>query len=47
VALDLLHRAMPYSLLQCIRMDIKMACDGGTYVVIANFIIDHNRGKTA
>jgi hypothetical protein len=32
VALDLLHRAMPRSLLQCIRMAIKMACDGGTFV---------------
>jgi hypothetical protein len=32
VALDLLHRAMPHSLLQCVRMAIKMACDGGTFV---------------
>jgi hypothetical protein len=32
VALDMLHWAMPRSLLQCIRMAIKMACDGGTFV---------------
>jgi hypothetical protein len=32
VALDLLHQAMPRSLLQRIRMAIKMACDGGTFV---------------
>jgi hypothetical protein len=32
VALDLLHWAMPGSLLQGIRMAIKMACDGGTFV---------------
>ena len=32
VALDLLHRAMPRSLLQCIRMAIEMACNGGTFV---------------
>jgi hypothetical protein len=32
VALDLLHWAMPHSLLQRVRMAIKMACDGGTFV---------------
>ncbi len=32
VALDLLHWAMPSSLLQRVRMAIKMACDGGTFV---------------
>ncbi len=32
VALDLLHWAMPCSLLQRIRMAIKMACNGGTFV---------------
>ncbi len=32
VALDLLHRVMPRSLLQRIRMAIEMACDGGTFV---------------
>jgi hypothetical protein len=32
VDLDLLHLAMPRSLLQRIRMAIKMACDGGTFV---------------
>jgi hypothetical protein len=32
VALDLLHWAMPRLLLQRIRMAIKMACDGGTFV---------------
>ncbi len=32
VALDLLHWAMPRSLLQCVRMAIEMACDGGTFV---------------
>ncbi len=32
VALDLLHRAMLRSSLQRIRMAIKTACDGGTFV---------------
>ncbi len=32
VALDLLHPAMPRPLLQRIRMAIKMACNGGTFV---------------
>jgi hypothetical protein len=31
-ALDLLHQAMPHSLLQRIHMAIEMACDGGTFV---------------
>ncbi len=43
VALDLLHRAMPHSWLQCVRMAIKMACDGGLFVIV-DFIIDHNHG---
>jgi hypothetical protein len=48
VALDLLHRAMPGSLLPRVRMAIEMACDGGTYLfVIVDFIINHNRGLTA
>jgi hypothetical protein len=32
VALDLLHWAMPCSLLQRVRISIEMACDGGTFV---------------
>jgi hypothetical protein len=32
VALDLLYRAMPRSLLQRVRKAIKMACDRGTFV---------------
>jgi hypothetical protein len=32
VALDLLHWAMPRSLLQPIHIAIKMACNGGTFV---------------
>ncbi len=32
VALDLLHWAMPHSLLQPVRMAIKMACNGGKFV---------------
>jgi hypothetical protein len=32
VARDLLHRAMPRSSLRCVRMAIKMACDGGTFI---------------
>ncbi len=32
VALDLLHWAMPHSLLQRVCMAIEMACDGGTFV---------------
>ncbi len=35
VALDLLHRSMPRSLLQCVRMAM---------FVIVDFIMDHNRG---
>jgi hypothetical protein len=31
-ALDLLHRAMPHSLLQRTCMAIEMACNGGTFV---------------
>jgi hypothetical protein len=37
VALDLLHRAMPCSLLQRVRMAIKMACNGGTFVCNGQF----------
>jgi hypothetical protein len=37
VALDLLHWVMPRSLLQCIRMAIKMACDGGTFICHRQF----------
>jgi hypothetical protein len=37
VALDLLHLAMPPSLLQRIRMAIKMACNGGTFVCHRQF----------
>jgi hypothetical protein len=29
VALDLLNQAMPRALLQCVRMAIEMACNGG------------------
>jgi hypothetical protein len=32
VALDLLHWAMPHSLLQRIRMAIKTACNGDTFI---------------
>ncbi len=32
VALDMLHWAMPRSLLQCVCMDIKTACNRGTFV---------------
>jgi hypothetical protein len=32
VALDLLHWAMPHSLLKCIHMANEMACNGGTFV---------------
>jgi hypothetical protein len=32
VALDMPHQAMPRSLLQCVCMAIKMACDRGTFV---------------
>ncbi len=32
VALDLLYRAMPCSLLQRVRMAIEIACNGGTFV---------------
>ncbi len=30
VSLDMLHQAMPRTMLQCILMAIEMACDGGT-----------------
>jgi hypothetical protein len=45
VALDLLHRAMPSSLPQHIRMVIKVACNGGTFIVIIDFIIDQTVAK--
>ncbi len=32
MALDILNRAMPHELLQCLRMATKMACDGGAFV---------------
>ncbi len=32
VALDMLHRAIPHSLLQCVCMAIEVACNGGTFV---------------
>jgi hypothetical protein len=32
MALDILHRAMPHESLQCLRMAIEMACDGGAFV---------------
>ncbi len=32
VALELLHRAMPRSLLQRVRTAIEMACNGGTFI---------------
>ncbi len=33
MALDNLHRAMPHESLQCLRMAIEMACDGGAFVL--------------
>jgi hypothetical protein len=44
VALDLLHWAMPRSLLQCICMAIKWPATEAHLFVIVNFIMDHNRG---
>ena len=32
MALDILHWAMPHASLQCLRMAIKMACNGGAFV---------------
>ncbi len=32
MALDILHWAMPHESLQCLRMAIEMACDGGAFV---------------
>ncbi len=32
MALDILHWAMPRELLQCLRMAIEMACNGGAFV---------------
>jgi hypothetical protein len=32
MALDILHWDMPHELLQCLRMAIKMACNGGAFV---------------
>ncbi len=37
VALDLLHWAMPHSLLQRVCMAIKMACNGGTFICYCRF----------
>jgi hypothetical protein len=44
VALDLLRRAMPRSLLQHVRMAIKTACNGGTFVRHHRFYHQPNRG---
>jgi hypothetical protein len=38
-ALDLLYQAMHFVLLQCVRMAIKMARDGGTSVPRRRFFI--------
>jgi hypothetical protein len=35
VALDLLNQAMPRASLQCVRMAIKMACNGGVLLSLA------------
>jgi hypothetical protein len=32
MALDILRWAMPHELLQCLRMAIEMACNGGAFV---------------
>jgi hypothetical protein len=32
MALDILHRAMLHEALQCLRMAIKMACNGGAFI---------------
>ncbi len=32
MALDILHWAMPHELLQCLRMAIEMACNGGAFI---------------
>jgi hypothetical protein len=32
MALDILHWEMPHELLQCLRMAIKMTCNGGAFV---------------
>jgi hypothetical protein len=37
VALDSLHQAMPRSLFQRVRMAIKMACNGGTFICHCQF----------
>ena len=43
LALDILHRAMPRALLQCLHMTIKMACDGGISLVTADILFDTTR----
>jgi hypothetical protein len=44
VALDMLHWAMPRSLLQRVRMAIKMACNGGTFICHHQFYHQPNCG---
>ena len=39
VALDMMHRVMPRALLQRLRMTIEMACDGGTYLLVAAYTL--------
>ena len=41
VALDMLHQAMPRALLQCLRMTIEMACDGGTFARRCRYFACH------
>ena len=38
-ALDMLHWTMPRALLQRLRMTIEMACDGGTYLLVAAYTL--------
>ena len=43
-ALDMLHWTMPRALLQRLCMTIEMACDGGTYLLVAaDILLDTTR----
>ena len=40
VAVDMLHWVMPHAPLQHLRTDIKMACNGGLLLIVADILFD-------
>jgi hypothetical protein len=40
LAIDMLHWVMPHAPLQHFRTDIKMACNGGLLLIVADILFD-------